>query len=251
MKKLIFLFLGTLGISLTMNSSIQAQKRDYLLLKQYSFSSTADLQQTSQFMENAYLPGLKKIGYNNIGVFMERPQEEGKVPDLYLLLPLKDIEQLAELEAQLVIDQTWEKEQLPQYKRVHTTLMRAFKDMPLLRPCPLTGDREQRIYELRSYESINVPKYLNKVDMFNAGGEITLFEELGFNAVFYGEVLAGSQMPNLMYLTTFANQEKRDQLWEQFFSSAKWEDLKNDDFYKGNVSKADIIFMVPTAYSDY
>jgi hypothetical protein len=129
--------------------------------------------------------------------------------------------------------------------------MQTFEDMPQLQPCPLEGDRAQRIYELRSYESSNTERYLNKVDMFNAGGEITLFEELGFNAVFYGEVLAGSQMPNLMYMTTFENKEKRDQLWDQFFTSDKWEELKSNPFYQGNVSKADIIFMVPTAYSDY
>jgi hypothetical protein len=35
------------------------------------------------------------------------------------------------------------------------------------------------------------------------GGEVPLFVRLGFNAVFYGEVIVGSHMPNLMYMTTF------------------------------------------------
>ena len=36
--------------------------------------------------------------------------------------------------------------------------------------------------------------------MFNEGGEIRLFARLNFNAVFYGDVLAGDRMPNLMYM---------------------------------------------------
>ena len=39
--------------------------------------------------------------------------------------------------------------------------------------------------------------------MFNAGGEIDIFTKLNFNAVFYGDVIVGSHMPNLMYLTCF------------------------------------------------
>jgi hypothetical protein len=30
--------------------------------------------------------------------------------------------------------------------------------------------------------------------MFNVGGEIDLFEQLGFNAVFYGEVISGAKL---------------------------------------------------------
>lgn len=250
MKKLIFLFFCAIGSTL-LSHSLQAQERAYLLLKKFSFASTEDLRQTSQFIETNYLPALHQLGYVNIGVFEELPEADNKVPDLYLLHTIKELHQLAQLDAQLLNAGTWLTDQTPQYQRVNSTLMRAFEDMPHLQPCPLEGDRSQRVYELRSYESSNTERYLNKVDMFNAGGEIILFDELGFNAVFYGEVLAGSQMPNLMYMTTFENKEKRDQLWDQFFTSAKWEELKTNPFYKGNVSKADIIFLKPTTFSDY
>ena len=46
--------------------------------------------------------------------------------------------------------------------------------------------------------------------LLTPGGEIILFDRLDFNAVFYGEVISGSKMPNLMYMTTFDNQESRD-----------------------------------------
>ncbi len=87
--------------------------------------------------------------------------------------------------------------------------------------------------------------------MFNEGGEITLFDELGFNAVFYGEVLSGSQMPNLMYMTTFANQESRDAHWKLFVDSSTWKTLSAMPEYQNNISHMDIQFLYPTEYSDY
>src|SRR5690606_33704643 len=78
----------------------------------------------------------------------------------------------------------------PPYTRVESIILKAFVDMPQMKPSPLSGARKDRVYELRSYESATEAKYVNKVDMFNKGGEVTLFDQLGFNAVFYGEVLS-------------------------------------------------------------
>jgi hypothetical protein len=120
-----------------------------------------------------------------------------------------------------------------------------------MKPSPLTGPREDRVYELRSYESPTEHLYRNKVEMFNAGGEVSLFEKLGFNAVFYAEVLSGAHMPNLMYMTTFDDMEIRDELWRQFFDSETWKSLEKDPKYQNNVNHADIYLLYPTAYSDY
>ena len=48
-----------------------------------------------------------------------------------------------------------------------------------------------------------------KVQMFNQGDEIGLFKRLNFNAIFYSEVISGSKMPNLMYMTSFENKAAR------------------------------------------
>ena len=87
--------------------------------------------------------------------------------------------------------------------------------------------------------------------MFNAGGEVVLFDELGFNAVFYAEVLSGNKMPNLMYMTTFENQEIRDDLWKSFGDAPKWKEISSMPKYQNNVSHIDRIFLYPTEYSDY
>ena len=86
--------------------------------------------------------------------------------------------------------------------------------------------------------------------MFN-DGEGALFDRLGFNAVFYGEVISGSTMPNLMYMTTFENKASRDEHWKAFSTAPEWEKLKVMPKYQNNVSKNDTRFLTPTEYSDY
>ena len=78
-----------------------------------------------------------------------------------------------------------------------------------------------------------------------------LFDRLDFNAVFYGEVISGSIMPNLMYMTTFSNQESREAHWDAFREAPEWKELVAMPKYQNNVSHADLYFLYPTAYSDY
>jgi len=87
--------------------------------------------------------------------------------------------------------------------------------------------------------------------MFNEGGEIDIFSKLDFNAVFYSEVIAGSQMPNLMYMTTFENKADRDAHWDAFRDDANWKELSARPEYKNNVSRSVITFLRPADYSDF
>ncbi|MGS0524812.1 hypothetical protein ACU8V7_06055 [Zobellia nedashkovskayae] len=52
-------------------------------------------------------------------------------------------------------------------------------------------------------------------------------------------------------MTTFANKESRDAHWKAFGTAEKWLELKANPNYQNNVSKADIILLYPTEYSDY
>jgi hypothetical protein len=84
--------------------------------------------------------------------------------------------------------------------------------------------------------------------MFNEG-EVQLFDRLGFNAVFYGQVIAGSRMPNLMYITSFDNKTIRDEHWKNFVVDPAWKTMSALPQYQNNVSKIDITFLRPTTYS--
>ena len=69
--------------------------------------------------------------------------------------------------------------------------------------------------------------------------------------MFYGEVIAGSRMPNLMYMTSFANMESRDEHWGAFGEHPDWLKLKALDQYQNNVSNIDRVMLHHTAYSDF
>lgn len=86
--------------------------------------------------------------------------------------------------------------------------------------------------------------------MFNQGGEIALFKRLGFNAVFYAEVIAGAHMPNLMYMTSFNNRADRDAHWKTFGADPEWVKLKDMPQYLNTVSRNDTMLLNPTSFSE-
>ena len=242
------------------NSKIAAQSREFYQLKTYILNSEQQVQTTEKYLKEAYLPGLKKLGIKNIGVFKPRPNATDTLKKIIVLIPFSSLLQFLALEEKLAKDKTYlaagaaylnaNYKQAP-YARIESVLLKAFADHPILTTPVLNSARKNRVYELRSYESATEAIYKNKVDMFNAGGEINLFDRLAFNPIFYGEVISGAKMPNLMYMTTFADQESRDAHWKAFVESPEWKGLIAMEKYKNNISHMDITFLYPTDYSDY
>ncbi|SFZ91793.1 NIPSNAP protein [Flaviramulus basaltis] len=236
------------------------ESREYYQLKVYTFDTDSQVTTTDKYLKEAYLPALKKLGINNIGVFKPIMSETDSIKSIYVLIPFTSMEQFLTLEDNIHKDSTYlltgnsyinvNYDKQP-YQRIESTLMMAFTDMPQMRPSKLESPRAERVYELRSYQSATEQYFKNKVDMFNAGGEVKLFEKLEFNAVFYAEVISGSKMPNLMYMTPFDNQTSRDEHWQAFGDSPEWTELKTIEKYQNNVSHIDIVFLYPTDYSDY
>ena len=234
--------------------------REYYQFKTYSFNSDEQESQTDLYLQNAFLPALKKLNISNVGVFKPHLKEGDTLKKTHLLIPFSSMQEFLDLDAALEKDSVYLKNgadyieagyDKPPYDRIESVLLKAFIDFPKLHKPQLQGSRADRIYELRSYESSTESLYKRKVDMFNAGGEIKLFDKLDFNAVFYGEVISGAKMPNLMYMTSFSDQTSRDAHWKAFFDSPEWDKLKNVERYKNTVSHADIYFLYATAYSDY
>jgi hypothetical protein len=87
--------------------------------------------------------------------------------------------------------------------------------------------------------------------MFNKGGEVELFRKLGFNAVFYAQVLAGARMPNLMYMTSFESMQEREAHWNSFRNDPDWKAMSSLSQYKNTVSRSEVILMKATSYSEF
>lgn len=236
-----------------------APEQEFYELRIYTFKSAEQLQRTEAYLEKALLPALHRQGNTRVGVF--RPVETDSTfgKKLYVLIPHKTLAAFDKQESVLAKDKAYKETgkdyieavySAPPYKRIQTILLKAFADMPVAAKPDLKTQASERVYELRSYEGHTEKIYRNKVDMFNAGDEVGLFKRLGFNAVFYGEVLSGNNMPNLMYMTTFENQSSRDAHWKAFVDDPQWKTLSSMPQYKNNVSKIEIFFLRPTTYSD-
>lgn len=226
----------------------------------YHFKTADQLGITENYVKNTYLPALHSLGFKQVGVFTPVANDTAIDKRLYIMVTYSNIQQIETTASQLLENQLIKSDsssysnaafnKLP-YERMESIILTAFPDMTNMRVPSLTGNRADRVYELRSYESPTEKYYHQKVKMFNEGGEVTLFERLKFHAVFYASVLSGSHMPNLMYMTTFNNKAERDEHWKNFSSDPEWKRLSALPEYLNTVSKADIMFLRPTDYSDF
>jgi hypothetical protein len=235
-----------------------APARYYYQIKIYHIKTKAQEDRLDSYLKNAYLPALHRANVSKVGVFKSDQDTSGK--RVYVFVPYTTWDKLENTDSKLLSDQQYladgkEYIEAPYndltYVRMETIVLKAFPKWPGPTVPQLSANKPDRVYELRSYESPTESYNVNKLKMFNDGGETTLFNRLNFNAVFYAEVLAGSHMPNLMYMTTFENKEDRDKHWNDFFADPVWKKLIADKQYDHNVSKAEITFVHPTEYSDY
>ncbi|MBD1391494.1 NIPSNAP family protein [Mucilaginibacter sp. ZB1P21] len=236
---------------------IQAQtNKGYYMLKVYHLKNSAQQQLTESYLKEFYVPKLHKLNIKNVGVFKTLDQDTTN-KRIYVLIPFDNWKKIENLDAN-VSDETTQAGRdyinadfkNPPYTRMETIILNAFATRTSPSVPKLTAPKADRVYELRSYESATEQYHRNKVKMFNSG-ETDLFDRIGSNPVFYGSVIAGAKMPNLMYMTAYDSMKERDKHWEVFSAAPEWKVLIAKDEYKNNVTKNDITFLHPTDYSDF
>jgi hypothetical protein len=227
--------------------------RDIYELRSYHLDSEEQKEGFDAFMSKAAIPALNRIDINPVGVFSP---EEGISP-IYVLLRHRSLESVVSLVAKLGEDEKFLEagaafldapSSNPAYARVESSLMVAFKDMPQVeRPVESSG----RIFQLRIYESPSVKTGQKKIEMFNEGGEISIFRRTGLNPVFFGETVIGSKMPNLTYMLSFNSQDEMKASWKKFVSHPDWKALKAIPEYADKAILCGItnIVLKPASYS--
>ena len=246
----IFLFAGV----------IAAPAKDYYQILVYHFTTASQEKLIDDYLQQTFLPMMHASGYKNIGVFSPIANDTSADKKTYVLITLKNPGEVAEwnemfwkkLPDQSSASAYWNSPyDDPPYNRMESILIMAWEMAPKMSVPKLKSPKEQHVYELRSYESATEKLFRNKVHMFNEGGEITLFARLNFNAVFYGDVLVGNKMPNLMYMTSFENMADRDAHWKEFVESPEWKKLIAMPEYQHNMLKFEPILMKAKSFSDF
>jgi len=229
-------------------------------LRVYRLADAADESRVENFLQNALVPALHRSGIKSVGVFKPVKDDTLNSKRIYVLIPYKSLNDFEKINAAILKDPQYvgagsdylnASHTDPPYVRIESTLLKAFRFMPDPAVPNLKSAKQDRVYELRSYEGATEKLYQSKVHMFNEGGEIKLFNRLNFNAVFYGEVLSGSSMPNLMYMTSFENKADRDAHWKSFGEAPEWKAMVVLPQYQNTVSKNTQFLLNPTSYSDF
>jgi hypothetical protein len=234
-------------------------EQEYYQMKVYSLDTIGPADQLDDYLKEAYIPAIHRAGIKNVGVFKTIRNKNENQHLIIVLIPYNSISQFEELTHLLEKDHEYNvkaknffeasHEQAP-YLRMESILMRAFKGFPNYQIPDLNTEKRKRIYELRSYQSATEALHQRKVDMFDSG-ESDLFVELGFQPIFFGSVLFGSEMPNLMYMTCHADEETQKKNWNSFGVHPKWQEMKKMEKYKNTVSHIDKWMLYTAEYSDF
>lgn len=236
-----------------------SQNSEYYEIRCYQLSSNAQVDMMDAYLKKAFIPAVHRVGIKHVGVFKEVGIDTAADKKMFVLMPSVTVAGLPSMAYDAYQDPMNQKkgkdfwmashDQAP-YDRLDITILQSFEYMSKMHVPSFKTDDSEQIFELRSYEGATERLYRQKVKMFNQGGEMDLFKDLDFNSIFYGEVLVGSQMPNLMYMTSFKDMADRDQHWDAFRVAPAWMDLKDQEEYKNTVSKIHIYLLHPTKYSD-
>ena len=232
-----------------------SRKQEYYELRAYRLKAGSTGGVLQAYLQQALVPALNRLGIEPVGVFAETEPKDPAT--LFVLIPYPSLETFQSIASRLESDSEYLSlaadylhtgKDHPAYDRIDTWVLRAFAGMPRIELPPYSRLRKERLFEMRTYESYSETKAAKKVAMFNHG-EIDIMREVGLAPIFYGEALAGPNLPHLTYMTSGENAQAHQQHWEAFRKHPKWEQMKDDPQYADTVSKITKWFLVPTGYS--
>ena len=219
-------------------------------LRRYRIRSGYMRDTSRAYFKDALLPALGRLGLGPVGVL---DVTVGEPPTTVVLIPHATAESAVTLQGRLAGDAGYVKAAAPfvdapadrpAFERIESSLLLAFEGMPQLQ-APDTS--KPRIFELRRYEGPSEAASLKKIEMFNTGGELAIFRKVGFRAVFFGQTLYGTRLPQFEYMLTYEHMAEREQLWNGFRNDPDWKVLSQKEEYKDAriMSGATATYLVP------
>lgn len=225
--------------------------KEFYELRIYELTGGGSLAPLESYFTKALIPALNRTGVKNVGVFKETSKTEPM--KVYLFIPYQSSAKYLEVKTALSKDSEFQKAseaynkqpvEKPIYDRFESYLMLAFDGIPKMK----VPENKQRIFELRFYQGYNEDAVKRKIKMFNEA-ELDVFYRTKLNPVFFGEVIAGKNMPFIAYMITFKDMAERDANWKAFSADPKWVEIRGAEEYKDTVSKIIRVFLEPMEYS--
>ena len=226
--------------------------------RQYSLRTGTQLRRLADYLQNAAIPALNRLGHTPIGVF--EVTFGMPTPTVFVLTPAASLDALLAREAKLEKDEPFLKAAAayvdataadPAYVRQEISLLSAFPQFPRIVVPAATANKGPRMFELRTYESPSEKAHRMKVKMFAEMGEIDIFKRSGLTPVFFSRTISGPRMPSLVYMLVHENMAGREKSWGAFRDDADWKKLSATPGYTDPeiVSNITTVFLRPAAYS--
>ena len=229
--------------------------------RQYALRNGAGARRLDDYLQNALLPALNRLGHVPIGVF--QVTFGMPTPTVFVLTPSTatgGADSLLARESKLDGDDAYQRAAAPYldaaaadpvYVRQEVALLSAFPQFPRISVPAATATKGPRMFELRTYESHNERAHRAKVKMFAEMGEIDIFRRAGLTPVFFSRTVAGSRVPSLVYMLVHENMAAREKSWSAFAGDPEWRKLAQTPGYTDPeiVSNITTVFLRPAAYS--
>lgn len=242
-----------------------ATAREYYELRAYRLGAGAPTAALDAYFEKALLPALEKRGITSAGVFTElevnkAAQTSAPKPrtPTWVLIPHPTLESFVGVSSDLNADPSVQQagaaylqapKATPAFERIDTWLYIAFKGHPRMTvPDFATKRVPTRVFEMRDYESHSELKALAKIAMFDEG-ESEIMRTLGMSPLFFGQGLAGPNLPHLRYITSGPDLASHLDAWKKFGPDPRWMKMKDLPQYADSTSKNTARFLAPKPYS--
>lgn len=231
---------------------------EFYVWRQYIIRNGTQPQRLAEFLKNAAIPALNRLGHSPIGVFEVVAGLPS--PTVFVLTPSPALDRMAAVEAGLERDADFMRAAEPYiaapaadpvYIRQELSLLAAFPNVPRVEVPAATAAGGPRLFELRIYESHNERAHRAKVRMFTELGEVGIFRRVGLTPVFFARTVVGPRMPNLVYMLVHENMAAREKAWAAFRTDPEWKKVSATPGFSDAeiVSNITTIFLRPAAYS--
>jgi hypothetical protein len=239
----------------TVQAGAESSKQEFIEIQVFSVKDHEKRAQLIGILDKALVPALNRQGIKPVGVFVPLETETKFGLNVFVVVPHKTTETLVSENAKLLADSAYRKDAAalfettsknPVYTDCQTFLLQCFATVPALETPNLGADR---VFELRRYRSFSIERNAAKIKMFEHGGELPLFRELGLNPIFFAEMVAGKRLPNLMYMVGFPSMEKHEAVWKEFVAHPKWQTMKSNPEFADTATEIDRVILKPSAGS--
>ncbi len=232
-----------------MAAAAQAEtpKRAWFHLTYYYMRNGTQVPRTNEYLRDTWLPAAKRAEAGPIGIFNAVIAERS--PFALVLASYPSLAAMEAAEQRMAADQEFQKGwdaynniADPEYVRMESSLLRAFDGFPAIEVPANDGKRPARIFEMRTYESVNEKASRRKIQMFESG-EIAIFRKVGMIPILFGQGMVGTNLPKITYMLSYDDLETHDRQWRAFGSDPEWQKLRSQPGF----SDAEIVCNISNA----